>query len=70
MLMSLTDEYIENVVYKILGSRPCRAIELRMMLKESGIMISYGRLKKILEGMIASGRIKRRIEGASIIYYV
>jgi len=70
MLKNLTDEYVEKIVYDILRSRPCRAVELRLTLKERGIMISYGRLKRILNEMLESGKIKYRTEGASIIYHV
>jgi len=70
LMKSHTDEYIENVIHKILGSRPYRAVELRILLKDKGIMISYGRLKRILQEMVSSGKIKCKTEGTSIVYYV
>ena len=63
-----TDEPIKVEVLDILKNKPLTAYEIKRKLQGRNILISYARLRRILDELVSEGLIERYEEGNKILY--
>jgi len=63
----LTDERVAQVVLRLLNE-PMRLIELREALRKRGVLISYTRLKKVMDYLVEKGYVACFKYGKAIMY--
>jgi len=64
---TLTDEKIAEAVLKLLDN-PMRLIDLRDKLRKSGVLVSYARLKKVIDMLLEQNRITVFKYGKAVMY--
>jgi len=63
----LTDDKIAEAVLTLLDT-PKRLVELRKELRRKGILVSYTRLKKIMDVLVGQGHVSCFKYGKAVMY--
>ena len=63
----LTDDKIAKIVLMLLEN-PMRLVELRDALRKHGILVSYTRLKKVMDVLVEQDRVSCFKYGKAVMY--
>jgi len=63
-----TDDLVKAEVIDILKNKPLTAYEIKRKLQGRNILISYARLRRILDELVREGSLERYEEGNKILY--
>ena len=63
-----TDDLVKVEVLDILKNKPLTAYEIKRKLQGRNILISYARLRRILDELVREGSLERYEEGNKILY--
>jgi len=63
----LTEDRIANMALQVLD-RPMRLVELREELRKKGILVSYTRLKKVVDQLVEEGLVSCFKYGKAVMY--
>jgi len=63
----LTDDKIAEAVLTLLDT-PKRLVELRVALRQHGILVSYTRLKKVIDQLMKKGYVSCFKYGKAVMY--
>ena len=64
----LTEDKIARAALTLLKDRPMRLVELRDALRQYGILVSYTRLKKVIDQLMKKGIVSCFKYGKAVMY--
>ena len=64
----LTEDKIARAALTLLKDRPMRLVELRDALRQHGILVSYTRLKKVIDQLVEEGLVSCFKYGKAVMY--
>jgi len=64
----LTEDKIARTALTLLKDRPMRLVELRDALRQHGILVSYTRLKKVIDQLVEEGLVSCFKYGKAVMY--